>query len=334
MAAINRETTRSFDLPEATKENSIQGELFRLVGNQVLLDQEQPSSVLLKASLPSGQSQAEDSVRSAGNAASRSCRSENRLHEGRIERLRRSDCYQEHLCSMEFRTVNVDPDRELGEILAFYGDCLVASRTPARDRRILKLELRQLVGWHYNLLHYEINEKFQGSYCCEHFRNDPYASVEEQKSLAWRDEIRPLSYSEQPARLIIDSIIVDALFGLASNQLKRVILQQNSRNHRPVYKSWRELNALDLNDYLPNEFLAGRLWILQKLLRQLRSCGELEEVISCCEVLGYEARHCLESLTYADGQTAYSRLKSAGHTQPIRQEIKKLCQWQEKSEVI
>ena len=92
----------------------------------------------------------------------------------------------------------------------------------------------------------------------------PYASVEEQKSLAWRDEIRPLSYSEQPARLIIDSIIVDALFGLASNQLKRVILQQNSRNHRPVYKSWRELNALDLNDYLPNEFLAGRLLDIAK----------------------------------------------------------------------
>ena len=332
MAAINRETTRPFDPPEATKDNSIQGELFGFVGNQVFLNQEQPSPVSVKVPSPSGQSRGEGLVRIAGNVASRIRRSENPLHEGRIERLRQSACYQEHLRLLEFQTVDVDPDRELGDILMFYGGCLAKSRTPARDRRILKLELRQLVGWHYNLLHYEINEKFQDFYCYEHFRNDPYATVEAKSSLAWRDAVSPLYYSERPARLIVDSIIVDALFGLASNQLKRVILQQNKSNHQPVYKSKRELNNLDLNDYLPNEFLVGRIWMLQRLLRQLESCGELKKVIGYCEALGYEVRHCLEGLTYADGQTAYSRLKSACHTQPLCKEIKKLYNWQEKSE--
>ena len=213
-----------------------------------------------------------------------------------------------------------------------YGDCLAETRTPARDRRILRLELRQFVSWHYNFLHHEVNERFQGSYHYEHYRNDPYATAEEKTRLAWRDEIKPLHYFDRPARLIIDSIIVDALFGVSSNQLKRAILQQNGRSNRPIYKSRCELNALDLNDYLPNEFLIGRLWMLQRLLRQLESCDELKEAIGRCEALGYEVRHCLEGLTYENGQTAYSRLKSPCHTQPLCKEIEKLCNWQEKAE--
>ena len=326
---MNRETIRTTDRPETNDADPAQGELFRLAGGQFITDREQLPPIPGKRSVPAGRVWEEGLLRIDGTLP-RGRRSESSAYERRIERLRRSTCYQEHLGALDFQVADVESDREVGDILIAYGDSFAGSRTPARDRSVLRLELRQFVGWCYNVLHHEINQKFPGSYSYKHSRHDLYATDGERGMLTQRDEVRPLDYYDQSARLIVDSVMVDALFGATSSQLKRAILQRNSSSHRPVFKSWRELDAINLNDYLPNEFLIGRFWMLQRLLCQLDGCDRLEDVVRRTETLGYAARHSLKSLEYGDGQTAYDRLKSPCHTQPLSKDIKKLLDWQKK----
>ena len=334
---MNRETTRSSSQSETTDEYPGQGKLFRVVGSQFMVNQEQVPPVREEAATSAMPRLGEPPTRIETAAQKSSQRSEHSAYDRRIECLRRDDCYQKHLQAMDFQPVNVDLNSELHQILPLYRESSTKGRTQARDRRILKLELRLLVGSHYGSLHDEINEKFPGSYNYEHLRKDPYATTEEESRLIWRDEVSPLNYRQNPARLIVDSIMVDALFGLPANRIKRGILQNNfqskSRSHRPLYISRPELNRLDLNDYLPNEFLIGRLWMLQRLLYKLEHTDQdFERVIRSCEALGYEVRYCLEDLSYSDGKTAYNRLNQPLYTQPLREETEKLLDWQEKVE--
>ena len=171
--------------------------------------------------------------------------------EQKIEILRQADWYQEALRGIEFQIKDIlHPNTEILDLLTSYGQHLYKTDTPDRDRCILRLELRLEIIEQNKRFAHKLNQYFPGLY--DHKLPRLYNH---------NRKLNPLIYEAEKMTYIVNSVGMNALFNERHDQLMRQIIINNIHKE-PTEK---EMNNFRFHDYLPGQFLIGRIWCAKNL---------------------------------------------------------------------
>ncbi len=231
-------------------------------------------------------------------------------HERMLKGLRQSEWYDSRLRDMSFHLCDIHSDRPLADILQSYAQCLKDNPLQFLDRHILRLELRQLARENNNDLKDLAGEHFPGNYDYEHRRQCPYRN----KKYLEQDKALPLKYQNAAAGYILNSIGNHALFQRSSWDLKKELLSHNNLPNDPNI-----LSNVSLYDFLPNQFLIGRIWAIRSLSDQMIDApSNFQTSIYSFEALMREARYQFRHPQPYSSEIIYINLHTQEYTQYIQ----------------
>ena len=192
---------------------------------------------------------------------------------------------------MEFQIKDIRPDAEILDLLTSYGQHLNKTSTPDRDKHILRLELHLKTIRQNRHLDYELYQHFPHSYYYEHVLSQADGN---------------LTFHKANIKHIVNSVGNHALFGEEYSRLRKEIIPSRNTHKKPTVKV---ISNLQFYDYLPAQFLIGRIWCIENLCAALEDIQSLDkQFASAFEYLNYEVSYPLRHLPLWSPNRDYSAL--------------------------
>ena len=193
-----------------------------------------------------------------------------------VDLLQHAGWYVERLAAMPFSVEELavsvrNPDNRipLEDLLASYGRHLAAvegSPLYDLDRDILRLEMRRLTRAANRRLSEEVTYRLPGPHDYRHERFCPYGRQEDDYAYAGLDYVKPLSYKDQQAIVIINAVGCQALFERSSAETVAEIFKRSLQSSGER-RSREEMEGAGLYDVLPVQHLIARIWSVNGLRR-------------------------------------------------------------------
>lgn len=242
--------------------------------------------------------------------------------EEKVLKARQTYWYKEHLSRMNFSVKDVRLAKSLDNLLKAYDYHLNNTSTYELDKNILRLELRELVRDQNKRLSHYLEQYIPSFYNYTH----RYLCPDEALRHLNVNNKDALEFKEAKAVQIFNSIGNQALFKKVSNKVKIEILKQNQKSQAVNIK---KAHYMSLYDFLPNQFLIARSWVVKSFCDQLEESSnkDFEYNLRLFEHLNSQARHALIHPSSSLVNTSYTDLFIAEKTQPIKKAQEYFLNW-------